>query len=142
PAPLLTGGTPAPLPLVAMWPVHYAQRSDRWKFDVVQSIRTRTLLRQAHPEKLLTGEFQFHPPAELCARFGAHPELLANTVELAGRCAFELPLGAPQFPAFVCPDGSSPHIFLRKLVLEGLRRRYRGRWTSLQSQVEEELSII
>src|SRR5205823_2537758 len=31
------------LPSAAILPVHYAQRSDRWKFDVVQSIRTRTL---------------------------------------------------------------------------------------------------
>src|SRR2546430_6258903 len=53
--------------------------------------------------------------------------ILANTLELAQRCAFELPLGAPQFPAFVTPDGSTPHAFLRKLVLEGLRRRYRER---------------
>ncbi len=129
-------------PRVAVWPIRYAQRSDRWKFDVVQSIRTRTLLRQAHPEKVLTGEFHFPQPAEMSALFGDHPELLANTFELAGRCAFELPLGAPQFPAFACPASSTPHTFLRQLVLEGLRRRYPDRATRLQSQLEEELSII
>ncbi len=144
PAPLLAGKMPAPLncPRVAVWPVRYAQPTDRWKFDVVQSIRTRTLLRQAHPEKVLTGEFHFRPPAEMSAMFRDEPELLAHTTELAERCAFELPLGAPQFPAFACPDGSTSHAFLRKLVLEGLRRRYHDRWTKLQPQVEEELNII
>jgi hypothetical protein len=36
-------------PVVACPAVHYAQPDDRLKYDIVQSIRTRTLLRQAHP---------------------------------------------------------------------------------------------
>jgi len=127
---------------IALSPVHYAHPSDRWKYDVVQSIRTRTLLRQAHPEKNLNGEFHFRPPKEMAALFAEHPQLLANTLELAERCSFELPLGAPQFPAFVTPDGSTPRAFLHKLVLEGLRRRYRERAAKVQSQVEVELNII
>ena len=50
---------PAPLPCVASFPIHYEQPADRWKYDVVQSIRTLTLLRQAHPEKRLDGEYHF-----------------------------------------------------------------------------------
>src|ERR1043166_8969321 len=139
-----TNRTPVPpnCPRIALAPAHYAQREDRWKFDVVQSIRTRTLLRQAHPEKILDGEFHFRSPTEMDSLFGAEPELLAHTLELAERCAFELALGAPQFPSFVSPDGSPPRAFLRKLVLEGLRRRYRGRFLQVQPQVEQELGII
>ena len=43
------------LPFVASLPIHYAEVSDRWKYDIVQSIRTRTLLRQEHPAKRLGG---------------------------------------------------------------------------------------
>src|SRR5207248_2844951 len=48
-----------PLPCVASLPIHYAQPSDRLKYDIVQSIRTLTLLRQQHPEKRFEGHYHF-----------------------------------------------------------------------------------
>ena len=48
---LLAGAWPAPGVLVQ--PVHHASPADRMKFDIVQSIRTRTLLQQGHPGKRL-----------------------------------------------------------------------------------------
>ena len=127
---------------VAMVPVHYAERDDRWKWNIVQSIRTRTLLRQTHPAKLLDGDFHLRTPAEMTALFRDFPDVVTNTLELAERCPFELPLGAPQFPAFQPEDGSTPRAYLRKLVLEGLRRRYRDRADAMHAQVDEELGII
>ena len=46
-------------PACCVQPVRYAVPADRQKFDIVQSIRTRTLLRQAHPGKRLDGRFPF-----------------------------------------------------------------------------------
>jgi len=133
---------PAHLPRVALQPIHYATAADRWKYDVVQSIRTLTLLRQAHPDKQLDGEFHFWPPAQWRELFDSHPELAAHTHEIAERCSFEFTFGRPQFPAFTPPDGSTPRAFLRRLVLEGLRRRYPARHAQVQAQVEEELGIV
>ncbi|NDJ15508.1 MAG: fused DNA polymerase IV/DNA polymerase III subunit alpha, partial [Acidobacteriia bacterium] len=121
---------------------HYAGAAERWKFDVVQSIRTLTLLKQQHPEKRLNGEFHFRSPQNVSHGRHFTPELLANTLELADRCNFELPLGKPQFPAFNTPDGSTSPQFLRRLVEEGLRRRYPQKHTVMQRQVDEELGII
>ena len=56
--------------------------------------------------------------------FAARPELLAHSRELADRCSFAFSLGKPQFPGFTPPDGSTPAAFLRRLVMEGLQRRY------------------
>ena len=70
------------------------------------------------------------------------PDALTNTFALAERCAFELPLGAPQFPAFSPEDGSTPRAFLRKIVMDGLRRRYRDRAEKMFPQVDQELTII
>lgn len=129
------------LPVVPAWPVHYAVPADRWKFDVVQSIRTLTLLRQEHPEKVLDGEFHFRPPREMASL--CPPRWLDFSNEIASRCRFAVPLGAPQFPAFNPSDGSTPHAFLRKLVLDGLQRRYPASGLRRPiSQVEEELRII
>lgn len=133
---------PAPLPGVVSFPVHYALPSDRWKYDIVQSIRTLTLLRQPHPAKRLDAADHFRPPAEMRRGFASRPDLLAHSVEIAERCSFQFTFGKPQFPSYTPPDGSSPAAFLRRLALEGLRRRYAGDCERRQAQVEEELAII
>jgi len=130
------------LPCVAAFPLRYEKPADRWKYDVVQSIRTLTLLRQAHPAKCLDGEFHFETPAQMQQRFSAHPEWLEHGLELAARCSFEFSLGRPQFPAYAPPDGSPPAVFLRRLVMEGLERRYPKNHACLKPQLEEELAII
>lgn len=129
-------------PVVAAPPVHYAAPADRLRYDLLQSIRTRTLLRQEHPEKRLSGRLHFRTPAEMASACREHPEWLAPSQEIAERCQFDLPFGPPQFPAFVPPDGSTSHAFLRRLVQEGLRRRYGPRAAALTPQIEQELSII
>ncbi len=133
---------PPALPCIASLPVHYETPGDRWKYDIVQSIRTLTLLRQAHPEKNSGGQFHFHTAGEMQALFAAQPDLLTGTHEIAERCSFSLQPGNPQFPAYAPADGSPPAAFLEKLVLDGLRRRYPTRYEQLRPQVEKELAII
>jgi error-prone DNA polymerase len=123
-------------------PIHYAQPADRGKYDVVQSIRTLTLLRQAHPEKRLDGDYHFRSSSDMQKLFGAHPELLRNGLEIAERCSFEFTLGKPQFPPYSPDDGSTPAAFLQRLVMDGLRRRYPKNHAQIQPQLELELSII
>lgn len=136
------GAVAGRLPVVAAPPVHYATPADRLRYDLLQSIRTRTLLRQEHPEKRLSGRLHFRAPAEMASACREHPEWLAHSREIAERCQFDLPFGPPQFPAFVPPDGSTSHQFLRRLVQEGLRRRYGPRAAALAPQIEQELNII
>lgn len=126
---------------VALPAIHYAEAADRWKYDVVQSIRTLTLLRQPHPQKRLDGDFHFPTAAEVRAMC-AGDDLLARTVEVADRCSFTFDLGRLRFPSFHPPDGTTPRQFLRRLVLEGLRERYPRRQSEMLRQVEEELAII
>ena len=137
-----TRGLRADLPAVACPPVHFATNADRQKFDIVQSIRTLTLLREAHPEKQSAGRLHFRTPAEMAAGCRDHPAWLHHTLEIAERCQFELPLGPPQFPAFKTPDGSTGKEFLKQLVGRGLRKRYGLRAGQHQGQVIEELAII
>ncbi|HEU0010957.1 MAG TPA: DNA polymerase IV [Verrucomicrobiae bacterium] len=122
--------------------IHYASPEDRQKYDIVQSIRTLTLLRQPHPEKRDGGRLHFRVPGEMAAACKEHPEWLRHTLEIAERCHFEFPFGKPQFPDFHPPDGSTSRAFLHRLVMEGLRRRYRERAAQFAPQVEEELGII
>jgi DNA polymerase-3 subunit alpha len=134
--------TPDDFPAVACPAAHYAAPADRIKFDIVQSIRTLTLLRERHPEKRNGGRYHFRHPAEMAAACKERPAWLRHTLEIAERCHFTFPFGKPQFPDFKPPDGSTARDFLRRLVLDGLGRRYRERASQFGAQVEEELRII
>jgi DNA-directed DNA polymerase III PolC len=129
-------------PVIACPAIHYALPGDRMKYDILQSIRTLTLLREQHPEKRMDGRFHFRTPMEMAKACQEHPEWLANSLELADRCNFEIPFGKPQFPAYELSNGSPPSEFLHQLVFDGLRRRYRERAASMRPQVEQELRII
>jgi DNA-directed DNA polymerase III PolC len=131
------------LPVAACPAIHYALPGDRTKYDIVQSIRTLTLLRQQHPDKRLDGRFHFRTPAEMTIACRDHPEWLAHSLEIAERCNFEMPFGKPQFPAFAPPDGSTSREFLRQLVMDGARRRYPdSQLSTIHPQLSQELSII
>jgi len=136
------GATSGRHAVVACPAIHYALPGDRMKYDIVQSIRTLTLLRQPHPEKRLAGTLHYRTPAELATACREHPEWVAHSREIAARCRFELPFGKPQFPAFVPPDGSTPREFLHRLVADGLRHRYGSQALAHQPQVAQELQII
>ena len=138
---------------VACPAVHYATPEDRRRYDILQSIRTLTLLEHEHPGKRHGGRYHFRTPVEMATGCSAHPEWIRVTHEIAARCEFEFPFGKPQFPAFKAPDGLSSKEFLRQLVLDGLRRRYADKrissetgadapFAQVRAQIEEELSII
>src|SRR5882724_6088350 len=131
-----------PLPCAASLPVHYGLPSDRWKYNIIQSIRTLTLLRQQHPEKRLDGQYHFRTAAEMQKLFAAHPELLAHSRKIVERCSFNFSLGTPQFPSYQPPDGLTPAVYLRRLVMEGLQRRYPKDHARRKPQLEQELAII
>jgi DNA-directed DNA polymerase III PolC len=131
------------LPVVACPAIHYARPDDRMKYDIVQSIRTLTLLRQEHPAKRLDGRLHFRTPLEMVAGCQAHPDWLAHSLEIAERCHFQIPFGKPQFPAFVPPEDSTPREFLHNLVMSGARRRYpASQLSNINAQLATELQMI
>lgn len=131
-----------PLARIACPRIHYATPADRQRHEIVQSIRTLTLLREPHPAKRLGGRLHFRTGGEMARTFAEAPALLAAGHELASRCHFSMPWGPPQFPAFVPPDGRTPREFLRKLVMEGVRRRYPRAVAEREAQLNEELGMI
>ena len=133
---------PPGLPAVLAPRIHYGTPADRMQWHVMQSIRTRTLLQQPHPDKRLMGAYHFRTPAELNRLAGACPALLTNTVELADRCAFEFPFAPPQFPLWDPSNPEASKVLLRELVMQGLQRRYGNQAEQYQPQVMEELGII
>ena len=128
------------LPIVATADAHYRNRADRLFHDILASMRTLTMLGQAHSAKLPAGHFHFHTPEEMQTHFGALPQALANTRLIAERCQFEFPLGDVIFPPFDSATGETSMEMLRRLSHEGMLRRYNANppWERL----ERELGII
>ncbi|MCU0787183.1 MAG: hypothetical protein MUC91_03180 [Verrucomicrobia bacterium] len=139
--------------VVACPSVHHARPEDRRRYDILQSIRTLSLLEHEHPEKRSGGRYHFRTPSEMAMACSRNPEWIRASQEIAGRCHFELPFGKPRFPAFCTPGGISSTVLLRRLVMDGLKDRYAGRrivsetgaevsLSRVQVQIEEELAII
>src|SRR5262245_902727 len=55
--------------------------------------------------------------------FGDIPAALANSVEIARRCSFELELGKSKLPLFPTPDGTGLNQYLRSEAMAGLEQR-------------------
>jgi DNA-directed DNA polymerase III PolC len=113
----------------------YREETQARDYQIVQSIRTLTLLNERHPAKR-TGDFSF-PDASRIA-----PSALKAASELAERCNYEFETDVLRFPRWTPPDGSTPAAFLRRLAHQGLRRRYRKPAANLVAQLNEELSMI
>jgi nucleotidyltransferase/DNA polymerase involved in DNA repair len=108
---------------------------DRTRYDIVQSIRTLTLLKEHHPKKR-RGDFHWPDTAAIPA------EQLQRAADIADRCHFDFDFQTLRFPRYTPPDGRTPAAMLRRLAEEGLTKRYGDAAPKHRAQLEEELSII
>ncbi len=115
--------------------IRYLSPGDRVRYDIVQSIRTLTLLKERHPAKH-HGDFSWPDTADL------PPEQLQRAADIADRCVFDFDFQTLRFPRYTPPDGSTPPAMLRRLAEEGLARRYGDSSHKHRAQLDEELSII
>jgi DNA polymerase-3 subunit alpha len=110
-------------PLVATADVHYLRREDYDNHAALLCVQTKSTLEQ--PKLTFdTNEFFLKSPAEMAESFAAWPEAVPTTLEIAERCNVEIELGKLLLPKFPTPNGEEPSQMLRRLLDEGLRRRY------------------
>ena len=110
-------------PLVATADVHYLRREDYDNHAALLCVQTKSTLEQ--PKLTFdTNEFFLKSPAEMAESFTAWPEAVPTTLEIAERCNVEIELGKLLLPKFPTPNGEEPRQMLRRLLDEGLRRRY------------------
>jgi len=131
------------IPVVAAACAHYRFPDDRLRYDILASIRTLTMLNQAHPEKHGAGNYHLHSPEEMVRCFDALPQAVANSRLIAERCCFDFALGDILFPPFHTPNGESVIETLRKMAREGVERLYAPLpGPEVWSRLERELSVI
>jgi DNA polymerase-3 subunit alpha len=110
-------------PLVAAGDVHYLRREDYHHHTALLCVQTKSTL--AAPKMTFdTNEFYLRSNEEMAEKFAEWPEALQSTLDIAERCNVEIELGKQLIPKFPTPSGEGEREYLRKLVSEGLRRRY------------------
>jgi error-prone DNA polymerase len=133
------------VPLAASADAHYLSPEDRLRFDILQSMRTLTMLNQRHADKRPAGEYHFHTPDEMWRHFGGLPQAMRNTLAIAERCRFDFELGDIHFPRFTtggkpCED---PAALLRAKTEAGIARRYGANPDAqVRERLAREMSII
>jgi DNA polymerase-3 subunit alpha len=132
------------LGIVAANDVHFLERSHHDAHDVLICIGTGSMVLDEKRTRYVS-EVYFKSAEEMRALFAELPEACDNTLEIAGRCGFEMEFGKPKYPAYEPPPGTTREAYLRDLCHEGLRKRFGGRADTdraLVERLEFELGVI
>ena len=131
------------VPQAAATEVLYHHRDRRRLQDVVTCIRRRTSLHAAGTLLRPNAEHALKSPAAFARLFADRPELVAATLEIAGRCTFSLAELRYRYPSERLPAGHTSAQWLRRLTFAGARRRYRGAVPpAVDRQLRTELAVI
>ncbi len=112
------------LKLVATNDVHYIEKSHSHAHDCLICIGTQTQLADTKRMRYEPEQFYLRTAEEMKARFADTPEAVKNTLEVAEKCNLEIEFGKLHFPVFAPPEHFTREGYLRKLIAEGLFRRY------------------
>jgi len=110
------------LPLVATNEPYFADRELYAAHDALMCIAGGAYVTQ-DDRRRLTPEHAFKSPAEMAALFEDLPEAIANTVEIARRCAFRATTHPPILPRFPTKGGRDEAAELRAQAEAGLAAR-------------------
>ena len=131
------------LPIVATNDCHFCLAEDSEAHDILLCLQTgkdledpaRTL--RSHPQTY------FKSPAEMAELFAEYPQALSATLEIAGKCEFELRDTGHQLPGFPIPsDFTSPEQYLEHLLLENLPLRIPKPTDAVRERARYELGVI
>jgi error-prone DNA polymerase len=123
--------------------VHYHVRERHRLQDCLVAIKNCKSLEETHRERLANSEFYLREKAELADLFRDCPEAMANTLEIAERCTFDLTrdLGYA-FPDYPTPEGHTAESYLEKLCHEAAVRRYGTITPRVRQRLDEEFRLI
>src|SRR3984957_3449224 len=112
------------LKLVATNDVHYVEKENSHAHDCLICIGTQTLLSDTKRMHYQPEQFYLRSAEEMKARFSEVPEAVRNTLEVAEKCNLEIQFDKLHYPLFHPPEKVTREAWLRKVLVEGLERRY------------------
>ncbi len=131
------------LGLVATNDVHYLEKEHAKAHEILLCIQTQTTIDDPARMRLQTDEFYFKSKDEMQRTFGdIAPESIKNTMAIAEKCNVEFDFKTMHLPNYKVPEGKTKEGYLRELVEEGLKKRYKDVDKTLVERVEHEVKII
>ncbi len=128
--------------LVATNDVHYINKEDAEMQDVLMCVQMGKTIDDPDRLKLPGNEFYLRSGDEMAELFPGQPEAIANTIEIANKCNYKFTYGHYLFPRYEPVTGEEPLAYLRKLIDEGVKKKY-GEYTStIRERIERELGVI
>ena len=124
--------------------VHYAHYGQHGLQDVLICIQTGSKIDDEKRMRIHTNELFMKSREQLAEKLGRYEGALENTVKIAEKCNLEIEFGKFKFPEYdVGEEFKGVHEYLRKLVYDGLDKRYpNGVEENVIERVEYELEII
>ncbi|OHA54155.1 MAG: DNA polymerase III subunit alpha [Candidatus Terrybacteria bacterium RIFCSPLOWO2_01_FULL_58_14] len=132
-------------PIVATQDTHYLLAEDAEAHDVLLSVQTGSRVDEDGRLTLKDDDFSLRSAEEMAAIFPDLPEALAQTVALAERVDFTLPLGRIQLPVYPLPDTTTQEKELQRLCQEGVVRRFGEdgmKTPEVRARLDYELGVI
>lgn len=130
------------IPLVATNDVHYIYKEDWVAHDILLCIQTAKKVSDTQRMKYQEGEFYLRSKEEMKALFLYAPDAIANTEKIAKRCNVEFEFGVTKLPEYPLPEGEDAFLYLEKLCMEGLHKRYEMVTDELKERLSFELDVI
>jgi error-prone DNA polymerase len=138
---LETLGKTLELPTVAAGDVHMHRRNRRALQDVLTAVRLGKPLQALGFAVFPNGERCLRPLQRLRELYPA--PLLAQTLEIAERCTFQLDELRYEYPEEIVPAGATPASHLRALTMRGCAQRWpAGAPSAVLENIEHELRLI
>jgi DNA polymerase-3 subunit alpha len=138
------------IPLVATNDSHYLNREDDEAQDILLCLQNKKKKEDTDRMKMLgLGNYSVRLNEDMAESFSHVPEAISNTLKIAEMCNVEIELGNIQLPYFAVPDGYDGNSYLKKISIDGIKKRYPN-WEEMDEEerkvindrLEYELSVI
>jgi DNA polymerase-3 subunit alpha len=114
------------MPFVATNDLHYTHPEDAKAHEVLLCVQSGKTMADPNRFKFDAHDFYLKSPQEMRTLWSEFPEACDNTLLIAERCEVTFNEGADLMPRVPVPEGYDEKSWLRQLVHEGLRERFRG----------------
>lgn len=129
--------------LVASNDVHYHDPMRRPLQDCLTCIREKTTLDRAGFKLFRNAERYLKSPMQIELLFSDLPRAVQNTVKIADECSFSLAELKYTYPKEAVPENHTAKSFLRELVMNGAKERYKGLLSNeVDKQIRRELDFF
>ncbi len=132
------------VPIAAVGDVRMHVRSRKALLDVLCATHGKSTVAGSGLALQANAEAHLRPRTRLAALY--RPQWLAQTLVLAGRCAFSLAELRYEYPREITPEGHTPTTWLRHLTEQGAASRFNqhsgGLAPKVRGMIEHELALI